>query len=92
MHLKNLENIDVFIEFYQIATRENFHPCDQASIYGNAFYSDGEVFTLGGNCRAAKKRVATDIGYVWDCVHAVWWVCLVLHSKIVSVGLVCCTL
>ena len=71
MHLKNLENIDVFIQFYQIATRENFHPCDQASIYGNAFYSDGEVFTLGGNCRAAKKRVATDIGYVWDCVHAV---------------------
>ena len=34
MHLKNLENIDVFIQFYQIATRENFHPCDQASIYG----------------------------------------------------------
>ena len=71
MHLKNLENIDVFVQFYQIATRENFHPCDQASIYGNACYSDGEVFTLGGNCRAAKKKSCNRHMGNWECVHAV---------------------
>ena len=71
MHLKNLENIDVFIQFYQIATRENFHPCDQASIYGMHSIQMVKFLQLEEIAEQQKKRVATDIGYVWDCVHAV---------------------
>ena len=91
MHLKNLENIDVFVQFYQIATRENFHPCDQASIYGMHSIQMVKFLQLEEIAERQKKRVATDI---WEIGNAYtqWWVCLVLHSKLVSVGLVCCTL
>ena len=68
---ENLENIDVFIQFYQIATRENFHPCDQASIYGMHSIQMVKFLQLEEIAERQKKRVATDIGYVWDCVHAV---------------------
>ena len=70
MHLKNLENIDVFIQFYQIATRENFHPCDQASIYGMHSIQMVKFLQLEEIAERQKKELQQTLA-MWDCVHAV---------------------
>ena len=42
--------------------------------------------------QSGKKKELQQTLAMCGTAYTQWWVCLVLHSKLVSVGLVCCTL